>query len=77
LVVLALSHIPAQTIEPTYASTDGSIFKHVSDLNGTKISDLGESSPEICILRIDQKTGAATNLLIRTSKAIHVREHWH
>lgn len=77
LVALALSYIPAQTIEATSATTEGPIFKNVSDLQWNKIvPDLGESSPEICILRIDQKTGA-TNLLIRTSKSIHVRKHWH
>jgi len=40
------------------------------------IPDLGENSPEICFLRVDPKT-LATSLLVRTSKAIHVRKHWH
>ena len=40
------------------------------------VPDLGENSPEICILHIDPKTHA-TSLLIRTPKAIHVRKHWH
>jgi mannose-6-phosphate isomerase-like protein (cupin superfamily) len=76
-VVLALGNIRAQTIEPTSTANDGPIFKNVSDLQWNKIiPELGESSPEISILRIDQKTGA-TNLLIRTSKPIHVRKHWH
>jgi len=49
----------------------------VSDLKWDKIlPDLGESSPEICFLRVDPKTHAAS-LLIRTSKAIHIRKHWH
>jgi len=77
LAFLALTNIGAQTIEPTSAAGDGPIFKNVSDLKWDKIlPDLGESSPEICFLRIDRKTHA-TSLLIRTSKAIHVRKHWH
>jgi mannose-6-phosphate isomerase-like protein (cupin superfamily) len=77
LALLALSQIGAQTIESTSETSDGPIFKNVSDLKWDKIiPDLGESSPEICFLRIDPKTHA-TSLLIRTSKAIHVRKHWH
>ena len=52
-------------------------FKNLSDLKWGKIlPDLAESSPEICILRVDPQTHA-TSLLIRTPKAIHVRKHWH
>src|SRR5256886_3250298 len=52
-------------------------FKNLSDLKWDKIlPDLGADSPEISILRVDPKTHA-TSLLIRTSKAIHVRKHWH
>jgi quercetin dioxygenase-like cupin family protein len=52
-------------------------FKNLSDLKWDKIlSDLGSDSPEICILHVDPKT-QATQLLIRTPKAIHVRKHWH
>jgi quercetin dioxygenase-like cupin family protein len=52
-------------------------FKNLADLKWDKIiPDLGENSPEICILHVDAKTGA-TSLLIRTPKAIHVRKHWH
>jgi mannose-6-phosphate isomerase-like protein (cupin superfamily) len=77
LAVLTLSHLGAQTTEPASTRMDGPIFKNVSDLKWDKIiPDLGESSPEICFLRVDQKTHA-TSLLIRTSKAIHVRKHWH
>jgi mannose-6-phosphate isomerase-like protein (cupin superfamily) len=76
-VLAALSHIGARTPEPTPATSDGPIFKNVSDLKWDKIlPDLGESSPEICFLHVDPKT-QATSLLIRTSKAIHVRKHWH
>ena len=53
------------------------IFSNYKDLKWKKIlADLGESSPEICILRIDPKT-QATSLLIRAPKGIHVRKHWH
>jgi hypothetical protein len=53
------------------------IFAKYQDLKWNKILPaLGEDSPEICILRVDPKT-QATQLLIRTPKAIHVRKHWH
>ncbi|PYK43210.1 MAG: hypothetical protein DME46_08190, partial [Verrucomicrobia bacterium] len=75
LAILAFNETGAQTTEP--ATSDGPIFKNLSDLKWDKIlPDLGENSPEICFLRIDPKTHA-TSLLIRTSKAIHVRKHWH
>jgi mannose-6-phosphate isomerase-like protein (cupin superfamily) len=77
LAILALTHIRAQTTETTSATSEGLIFKNVSDLKWDKIlPDLGESSPEISFLRVDPKTHA-TSLLIRTSKAIHIRKHWH
>jgi len=53
------------------------IFSNYKDLKWDKIlPDLGDASPEICLLHVDPKT-KATKLLIRTSKAIHVRKHWH
>lgn len=53
------------------------VFKNYKELMWEKIlPDLGDSSPEICILRVEPKT-KATQLLIRTPKAIHVRKHWH
>src|ERR1700736_1842917 len=59
------------------ASADAPVFKNLSDLKWKKIlPDLGESSPEICLLHVDPKT-KATRLLIRAPKAIHVRKHWH
>jgi mannose-6-phosphate isomerase-like protein (cupin superfamily) len=77
LAIAALSHIRAQSPEPATATGDTPIFKNLPDLKWDKIlPDLGESSPEICFLRVDPKTHA-TALLIRTSKAIHVRKHWH
>jgi mannose-6-phosphate isomerase-like protein (cupin superfamily) len=52
-------------------------FKNLADLKRDKIlPDLGENSPQICVLHVDPSTNA-TSLLIRTPKAIHVRKHWH
>ena len=53
------------------------LFTNYADFKWNKIlPDLGEDSPEICILHVDPKT-QATQLMIRTPKAIHVRKHWH
>lgn len=66
---------PANTSGET--ATSAPMFQKLADAKWNKIlPDLGESSPEICILRVDPKT-QATSLLIRTSKAIHIRKHWH
>jgi len=40
------------------------------------IPELGSKSPEITILHVDPTTHA-TQLMIRTPTAIHVRKHWH
>jgi mannose-6-phosphate isomerase-like protein (cupin superfamily) len=59
------------------ATSNAPEFKNLADLKWDKIlPDLGENSPEISFLHVDPKTHA-TSLLIRTSKAIHVRKHWH
>jgi mannose-6-phosphate isomerase-like protein (cupin superfamily) len=80
LFVLALTtqtRTHAQSPESATTAGDVPIFKNLSDLKWNKIvPDLGENSPEICFLRVDPKTHA-TALLVRTSKAIHVRKHWH
>jgi mannose-6-phosphate isomerase-like protein (cupin superfamily) len=77
LALTALTQMHGQSPESATSAGDAPIFKNLSDLKWEKIiPDLGESSPEICFLRIDPKTHA-TALLIRTSKAIHVRKHWH
>jgi mannose-6-phosphate isomerase-like protein (cupin superfamily) len=53
------------------------IFSDFKDLKWDKIlPDLGDSSPEICVLHVDPKT-KATKLMIRTPKGIHIRKHWH
>ena len=77
LAIAAVARIHAQSPEPATTPGDIPTFKNLSDLKWGKIlPDLGENSPEICFLHIDPKTHA-TSLLIRTSKAIHVRKHWH
>lgn len=59
------------------ADTPAAVFKNYDDFKWNRIlPDLGESSPEICILSVDPKT-QATKLMIRTPKGIHVRKHWH
>ena len=53
------------------------LFTNYQDMKWKQIlPDLGDSSPEICILHVEPKT-QATKLMIRTPKAIHVRKHWH
>jgi hypothetical protein len=77
LAILGLNQTGAQTTEPASPMSDGPIFKNLSDLKWDKIiPNLGENSPEICFLRVDPQTHASS-LLVRTSKAIHVRKHWH
>jgi quercetin dioxygenase-like cupin family protein len=67
----------------TPANTSGemaesaAVFQKLADAKWNKIlPDLGENSPEMCILHVDPKT-QATSLLIRAPKAIHIRKHWH
>lgn len=63
--------------EQSPAPTNQPMFMKLQDVTWNRIlPDLGESSPEIAILRVDPKT-QATQLLIRTPKGIHVRKHWH
>lgn len=62
---------------PGKAVSNAPEFKNLTDLKWERIiPDLGENSPEICILHIDPKTHG-TSLFIRTPEAIHVRKHWH
>jgi mannose-6-phosphate isomerase-like protein (cupin superfamily) len=61
----------------TMPAPTGPEFKKLAELKWDKIlPDLAESSPEISILHVDPITHA-TQLLIRTPKAIHIRKHWH
>lgn len=67
----------SSTTHPPGADGPQAIFVNYPDFKWGKIlPDLGESSPEICILHVDSKT-QATKLMIRTPKGIHVRKHWH
>src|SRR5207237_8771705 len=77
VAIVALTQTRAQSPEPATSAGDVPIFKNLSDLKWDKIvPDLGESSPEICFLRVDPKTHA-TALLIRLSKALLVLKTWH
>jgi mannose-6-phosphate isomerase-like protein (cupin superfamily) len=77
LVFVPFTQLRAQSPESASTAGDVPIFKNLVDLKWDRIiPDLGQDSPEICFLHIDPKTHA-TSLLIRTSKAIHVRKHWH
>ncbi len=80
LVIFAISgrgQEPKQHDGGTKADMPDAVFKNYKDLKWDKIlPDLGESSPEICILHVDPKT-KTTKLLIRTPKGIHIRKHWH
>jgi hypothetical protein len=82
LILLALLGIVSSGIHAQSPSSPGPminapIFLKLDDVKWDKIlPDLGDSSPEICILHIDPTTHS-TQLLIRTPKAIHVRKHWH
>jgi mannose-6-phosphate isomerase-like protein (cupin superfamily) len=73
-----INRVDAEPAAPTAAEHSTlPEFKNLSDLKWDKIlPDLGENSPEICVLHVDPKTHA-TSLLVRTSKAIHIRKHWH
>jgi quercetin dioxygenase-like cupin family protein len=65
----------AMQTPPAAAATP--IFTSYVDFKWEKIvPDLGADSPEISILHVDPKTHA-TQLMIRTPTAIHVRKHWH
>lgn len=75
------STTPETTMTPANSPAGGSMaaaeYKKLSENKWDKIlPDLGENSPEISILHVDPTTHA-TQLLIRTPKAIHIRKHWH
>jgi quercetin dioxygenase-like cupin family protein len=57
--------------------SDQPVFQDLSQMRWEKmLPDLGEASPEIAILHVDPQSHA-TQLLIRTPRALHVRKHWH
>src|SRR5881392_215000 len=72
-----LSCLAVEPVASPEAALKAPEFKNLSDLNWDKIlPDLGADSPEISILHVDPVTHA-TQLIIRTPTAIHVRKHWH
>lgn len=72
--VVAETNVAAHTMSPAAAQP---VFTSYQDFKWAKIlPDLGEASPEICILHVEPKT-QATKLMIRTPVGIHVRKHWH
>lgn len=74
VLVMLLALCPLMDV---LAAADAPALLNLKDMKWDKIlPDLGDSSPEIAILRVDPKT-QATQLLIRTPEAIHVRKHWH
>src|SRR6266436_7763162 len=80
LFILATTALAAEGANSAHATGGGMqqpIFSNFKDLKWDKIlPDLGDSSPEICVLHVDPTT-KATKLLIRTPKGIHIRKHWH
>ena len=62
---------------PGTATNGAPIFANLADAKwGPILPDLGADSPQICILRVDPTT-KATQLLIRATKGLHIRKHWH
>ncbi len=78
LSAIGLASLPADAAPAlTDAGLDRPIFKQLPEVQWAKmLPELGEASPEMAILHEDPKTHA-TQLLIRTPKALHVRKHWH
>jgi mannose-6-phosphate isomerase-like protein (cupin superfamily) len=78
LMAVALNPAMAQTTghSPGPVSGQAIYLKH-QDMKWDKIiPELGDSSPEITILHVDQKTGA-TKLMIKVPQNFHVPKHWH
>jgi hypothetical protein len=75
--MLGLSVISSLAGAITSTHSEQPLFQDLSQAQWKKmLPDLGDASPEIAILHVDPKT-EATQLLIRTPKALHVRQHWH
>jgi hypothetical protein len=73
LSAIGLASLPAgATSALTDAGPDRPIFKQLPEVQWAKmLPELGEASPEMAILHEDPKTHA-TQLLIRSPKALHV-----
>ena len=66
----------AQNTQP-HASSMSPAFQAFSGLTWEKTNpELGENSPEVAVLHVNQNT-KATELLIRTPRNFHVPKHWH
>ena len=75
--MLGLSVISSPAEMTTGTHSEQPLFQDLAQAQWKKMfPDLGDASPEIAILHVDPKT-EATQLLIRTPKALHVRQHWH
>src|SRR5215467_5077177 len=75
--MLSLSVISSSAEPITSTLSDQPLFQDLSQAQWKKmLPDLGDASPEIAILHVDSTTHA-TQLLIRTPKAIHILKHWH
>jgi len=75
--MLGLSVISSPAEMTTGTHSEQPLFQDLAQAQWKKMfPDLGDASPEIAILHVDPKT-EATQLLIRTLKALHVRQHWH
>ena len=76
-VIFSLAGYLSYATDESHSSIDVPLFAKLADAKWDKIlPDLKENSPEICILHVDPTT-KATQLLIRSPKAIHIRKHWH
>src|SRR5215212_1633610 len=77
LIVFTSAQACAQTSQPHPARHDDAIYLKSQDMKWDRIiPELGENSPEIAILHVDQNT-QATKLMIRVPKDFHVPKHWH
>jgi quercetin dioxygenase-like cupin family protein len=76
-ILLPLAGYLIYAAEESHTSAGAPLFAKLADAKWDRIlPDLGADSPEISILHVDPAT-KATELLIRSPKAIHVRKHWH
>src|SRR5215211_7314080 len=77
LVILTNAQAFAQTSQPHPGRHNDAIYLKSQDMKWDRIiPELGENSPEIAILHVDQTT-QATKLMIRVPKDFHVPKHWH
>jgi quercetin dioxygenase-like cupin family protein len=79
IVMLALSMPAISSADQRTSSSNlnAPFFQDLSQVQWEKmLPELGETSPEIAILHIEPTTNA-TQLLIRSPRALHVRKHWH